>query len=98
MFQFMQRSLCVLIVFAAAAALYGQVERASILGNALDKSGAAIPNANITITNESTNTVVHAVSDNAGAYTVVNLIPGRYSVAASATGFKPFVYHGFELA
>jgi hypothetical protein len=97
MFKFMRLILYSSSAFIVATALHSQVERASILGNALDKSGAAIPSVEITITNESTNTVVHAVTDNAGAYNVVNLIPGKYSVAASTSGFKSVVYHGFQL-
>ncbi|MBV8820689.1 MAG: carboxypeptidase regulatory-like domain-containing protein, partial [Acidobacteriaceae bacterium] len=88
-------SLAVSVVISPA--LQAQVERASILGNILDKSGAAIPNVEITIKNDATNTVVHAVTDSAGAYSVVNLIPGTYTVSASATGFKPVVSHGVQL-
>src|SRR5579864_2255731 len=85
------------VLFLACGAMQAQVERASLLGNAIDKSGAAVPGVQITVTNEATNTSVRTVTDQAGAYTVLNLIPGRYSVSASLSGFKPVVFRGFEL-
>ena len=54
------RSLGVCLLISVAACLaHAQVERASILGNATDKSGAALPNVAVTVTNEATNTSIH---------------------------------------
>src|SRR5262249_53117221 len=84
-----------LFVFAAAA--FSQVERASIIGNVTDSTGAVMAGVELTVTNESTNTVVRLTTDDAGAYTAVNLIPGSYSVSATRGGFKPMVYRNFIL-
>ena len=89
-----------LLLFLASCALpllVAQVERASILGNAIDKSGAVVPNVQVTVTNEATNTSLHVITDQAGAYTVLNLIPGKYTIEASAPSFKPLRYRGVEL-
>jgi len=88
-------SLCLLSVFACP--IMAQVERASILGNATDTSGAALPNVVVTVTNEATNTSVRVLTDSAGAFTVLNLIPGAYSVSAVFPGFAPVDYRGVEL-
>ena len=77
---------CVGIVFSASAraqAVYG-----SIFGTVTDKSGAAIPNATISITSTTKNTVVTATSNGSGDYSVAHLIPDVYDLKVSAQGFK----------
>jgi len=61
----------------------------TILGNILDSSGAAVPNAQITITNQDTGVVRAAASTGDGVYNVPSLQPGKYSVEAKASGFSP---------
>src|SRR4051794_14057914 len=80
-----------------APALHAQVERASIIGKITDNTGAAMTGVEVTVTNEATNTSVRVSSDDAGAFTTVNLIPGSYSVNASAKGFRPVVFRNFTL-
>ena len=89
------RSWALCFLFAALA--HSQVERASIVGNATDPSGAAVPNVVVTVTNQATNTNLRVMTDSAGAFTVLNLIPGTYSVAAVLAGFNPVTYRGVEL-
>ncbi len=69
---------------AQAQAIYG-----SVYGTITDKTGAAIPNATITVTDESKGTSVQVTSNQSGEYTVPNLIPDVYDVKASAAGFSP---------
>src|SRR5437764_13540938 len=91
-------TVCSFVLFlAGVTCLRAQVERASILGNVTDKSGAALPNVQVTVLSESTNTSVTVATESAGAYTVLNLIPAKYTVTASLHGFGPVVYRGFEL-
>jgi hypothetical protein len=89
--------LCLFFASGAVSLLDAQVERASIVGSALDKSGAAMAGVEVTVTNEATRTSVKVLTDSAGAYTVVNLIPAKYTVSASLSGFGPVVFRGFEL-
>src|SRR3569833_3910583 len=96
----MSKATCLIYLLLAAgtlSVLEAQVERASVVGSVLDKSGAAVSGAQIAVTNEATNTTQTVVTDSAGAYTVTNLIPGRYTVTSTQTGFRPFTYRGFEL-
>ena len=85
------------VLFAGATVTSAQTERASITGNATDKSGAALAGVRINVLNEATNTSLTATTDSAGAYSVLNLIPGKYTVNASLSGFGPVIYRGFEL-
>jgi hypothetical protein len=86
-----------LLLFVNAALSSAQVERASIIGNVTDATGAAAPGVTVTVINEGTNTSVVLTTDDVGAYTAVNLIPGSYKVNASRSGFKPMVYRNFVL-
>ena len=80
-----------------AALCLAQVERASIIGNVTDTSGAAMPGVEVTVTNEGTNTRARLTTDDSGAYTAVNLIPGSYRLNAARSGFKPMVFRDFVL-
>ena len=85
-------------VFAVSVpALRAQVERASIVGKITDTTGAAMGGVAVMVTNEATNTSVRVSSDDAGAFTAVNLIPGSYSVSASPNGFRPVLFRNFIL-
>ena len=44
-----------------------RVERASIIGNVTDVTGAAAPGVTVTVTNEGTNTSVMLTTDDVGA-------------------------------
>ena len=85
-----------LLLFSCAT-LSAQVERAAIVGNATDKSGAAMPGVAVHVTNEATNTSMLLASDESGGYTAVNLIPGNYKISASRSGFRPVTFRNFVL-
>jgi hypothetical protein len=79
------------------ALLAAQVERAAIVGNITDKTGAAMTGVEVIVANEATNTSTTLASDDAGGYAAVNLIPGSYSVTARRPGFRSVVYKNFVL-
>jgi hypothetical protein len=78
---------------AQAQAIYG-----SVYGTVTDKTGAAIPNATITVTDQSKGTSVEVTSNQSGGYTVPNLIPDVYDVKASAAGFAPVENRGIQVS
>jgi hypothetical protein len=78
----------------AASPLKAQETRGSILGRITDPSGALVPGATITVTNEATNTKVAARSNDDGNYNVPFLPPGSYMVLVEATGFKKALQKG----
>src|ERR1017187_4411236 len=88
------RAIRLLAVFCAAllgpAWLRAQVTN-GISGTVTDPSGAAIPGAGVTVTNEATGvTTAKAVTTGVGSYAVTGLNPGFYIVAAEASGFQKF--------
>ena len=85
------------VLLAAAMALAAQEYRATLFGVITDPSGAAIPNAPITITNMDTKVVSNGQSNNEGNYVVPYLIPGRYSLRVEQAGFKTFERSPIEL-
>ena len=86
------------LLFAATLRGFGQDINASLSGTVSDPSGAAIPGAKLTLTNEATGFQSIFVSDAAGEYTFRNLTPGKYDLSASAPGFKSADQKGIELA
>ena len=84
-----------LLFLFSCSALLAQVERAAIVGNVTDKSGAAMAGVQVVVTNEATNTTTQLTSDESGGYTAVNLIPGSYTAAHS--GFRPVRFKNFIL-
>ena len=78
----------VVLVFSAALGVYGQTIFGRISGTVTDSSGAVVPNAEVTVTNNATNLVRTAVTDESGFYTVTNLPVGTYTVTVERSGFK----------
>lgn len=73
-------------VTSVAQELYG-----SVVGTIHDGSGARIPGATIEIVNRETNLRLNTVSNESGAYTFTNVLPGPYDVKVTLQGFKEFV-------
>jgi len=65
-----------------------QFETASVLGFVHDSSGAAIPNAKVTLVNTATNVEVTVTSDAQGQFTFTSVRVGEYKVKAAAPGFS----------
>lgn len=70
---------------------WAQQSSATIVGTVIDPSGAAIPNATVTVASPDTGFKRVLVSNSAGAYTAAALLPGTYSVTAEASGFQRLV-------
>ena len=66
-------------------------------GTLLDASGAAVPEAKVTLTNQATKVTYRSVSNSLGVFRVTTLPLGMYQVEIEATGFKPWVQSGLEL-
>jgi hypothetical protein len=62
-----------------------------ISGTVTDEKGAALPGAEVTVTNKATGEVRTIVADDAGHYIVPLLTPGDYTVSVAVNGFKKFV-------
>ncbi len=64
-----------------------QQANATINGVVKDPTGAAIPNAQVELTNAATSVVRTTTTNSDGAYAFPSVVPGVYSMQASATGF-----------
>lgn len=82
----LHRSLLILALFATSSA-FGQ-STASLSGTVTDPTGAVVPGAHITVHSLATGLDTNLVTDSAGIYVAPSLIPGDYSVAATASGFS----------
>lgn len=77
----------ILLFFALAGLAHAQFG-GSLSGTVQDATGAAVPNASVTLTNLGTKQVQTVLSAGSGAYRFSQLGPGDYSVSATASGFK----------
>ena len=76
-----------LCVFLAGACLLAQTETGQITGTVTDPSGAAIPNAQVSVRSVGTSAVRSVTTSADGAYNVTNLLPGEYTISVSVVGF-----------
>jgi len=86
-----------LLAALSAPALHAQQARGTILGTITDPSGAAVPNADVTVTNTGTGAVFKARTASEGFYTAPSLAVGTYTVSAGRTGFRRSVRTGIVL-
>src|SRR5215469_830769 len=75
-----------LVACAFASPAFGQVLYGSITGTVTDATGAAVPNVNVTATDQGTGATRLVQSGSAGEYQIGNLLPGVYTVSIAATG------------
>jgi hypothetical protein len=76
---------------------FAQEFRGALTGQVTDPTGAVIPNAAITVTNESTGAISKTTSGGDGLYTVPFLVPGKYQVNVSLKGFSSYLHTGIEI-
>jgi hypothetical protein len=79
-------------IFASSA--FGQAVTGRLLGTVLDPSGAAVPGAQVTITNQDTGIGRVVQTETSGNYTAASLQSGPYTVKVEAAGFRSAVSPG----
>jgi len=87
----------VLLLLQAAGTAFGQANNATITGTASDSTGAVLPGVSVRATNTATGVVSSSVSNESGAYNILGLIPGSYTVSAELPGFQGQNYQGVVL-
>ncbi len=85
---------CILFTGSAWAQ---QADRAIITGLVTDPSGASVPDAVVTVTNQSTNVETKVRTSSEGNYSTPPLILGTYSVKAEREGFEVTIQTGIVL-
>jgi hypothetical protein len=69
-------------------------QNSTITGTVLDKGGAAVPGAEITLTQQQTGFVSKTISNDSGNYTFPGLNVGLYDLKVTAKGFSAYVQKG----
>src|SRR2546430_2317875 len=84
----LQFCLVAISILLVALGAFAQVQNGQFTGIVTDPSGAAIPNAKVTVTNMGTNLSVTTTTNQSGLYTARELPIGTYKISAEAKGFK----------
>ncbi len=71
--------------------MLAQTFKATVVGVVTDATGAAVPNATVTITQQATNQSQTVTTDEEGSFAVTQLEPGVYSIRVEAANFKTSV-------
>jgi hypothetical protein len=74
-----------------------QTPTAEITGSVTDSTGGVVMGAAVTVTNSDTNARRALVTNLAGVYDAPGLLPGRYSLRISMSGFKAQLQNDIEL-
>src|SRR4030095_2612863 len=86
-----------LIIACGAAIGSAQEFRGSVTGRVIDNSGAAVPNAAVTITNTATNVPSSTTTNGDGNYPALSLAHGSYSLTVEAAAFKKAIRQNSEI-
>jgi hypothetical protein len=76
---------------------FGQGTSASLTGQIIDASGAAVTGATVTVKNTGTSLTQTTTSNKVGVYTITPLPPGNYTLTVEAKGFVRYVQQGVVL-
>jgi hypothetical protein len=85
------------ILLLLATSAQAQVATGTILGNVKDSSGAAVPGASVTATNQGTQFSRTTTTDASGQYALRLLPLGDYKLEVTLAGFKNFAQTGIVL-
>jgi Carboxypeptidase regulatory-like domain/TonB dependent receptor len=79
----------ILVVVVGTAIAFGQASSstAELRGQVTDASGAVIPGAKITLTDQAKGVSRTAITDDAGNYAFIGLLPSSYELKVEAKGF-----------
>src|SRR5258708_22959831 len=78
----------VFVFLCACTIALAQTSTSEITGTVRDSTGAVVPGANVTATNEATGVGHSQTTTNAGLYAFPALPAGSYTIAVEITGFK----------
>jgi len=90
-------TMCAGLLLLSSSAL-AQSTFGSITGIVADPSGAVVPGAQVTVTNEGTGAVREVSTSALGTFNVPNLDVGSYRIRVSAKGFTTYQRSGLNLA
>ncbi len=86
---------CALTVFAGLA--FGQASSSAVNGTITDQQGAVVPGTEVTLTSIETGIERRAEANAVGRYGFVSVLPGYYTIEATAEGFRTSAVEPFSL-
>ena len=84
----LHRNLLYLVLLLLPSVASAQSYTGAIVGSVKDSSGAVLPHATVTITNQQTNQEQSVTADLEGRYVSLPLPPGEYRIEAGLQGFR----------
>src|SRR5436309_5512600 len=79
-------------------AVHGQELRGKITGRVMDPNGAAVPGANVKVTDVARNKTVDLTTNSEGLFEAPFLLPGTYQVMVEMAGFKKSLQQTVQVA
>src|SRR5579875_1510335 len=97
-----RKSSCRIAALSAAwlvltATAFGQSQNATLDGTVKDMTGAAIPQAQVTVAAAERQFSSTVQTDNEGRFTFPNLAPGAYDLTITAKGFRTYIQKSIQL-
>lgn len=86
-----------LLTLVWSVSTFAQLNTGGITGTVKDPSGAVVPGAKITLTNDGTGIVTTTASTSTGTYSFTGIMPGTYTLRGTSSGFQDYVEHGLEV-
>jgi hypothetical protein len=86
-----------LVLLSLGVCAFAQ-DQARIVGTVTDSSGAVVPKASVTATNEKTGAKREINADDKGYFIITNLAPSTYTISGRGNGLGPTEFKGVNLA
>ena len=78
----------IIVCIALSLPAFAQSRGGEVNGTITDSTGAVVPGATVTLTNQATNIQTHVNSNNSGYFIFLNVQPGTYEVSVEKPGFN----------
>jgi len=87
----------IIVCIALSLSAFAQSRGGEINGTVTDSSGAVVPGATVTLTNQATNIQTHVNSNSSGYFVFLNVQPGAYEVTVEKPGFNRGAIPNFQV-
>jgi hypothetical protein len=87
----------IMVLFLGFFAIQASAQQATIVGTVTDPTGAAVPNAKVTLNHLATATTRDVTTNDQGQFLAADIPIGHYNVTVNAQGFKKVEQNGVNL-